>query len=379
MRFLVLLAAVCLIAQDDEELVGRHAASASEAMRTGDYVSAERMNRAILRLRPKLAEAQVNLGLSLFLQKKYEDAIGAFEHGLHLKPDMANAWLFLGICEFNVNRPRQAVPPLRKFTAQNPNDFQGQYFLGLAHLALEQYPEATKALIAARAIDSRNVDVRYHLAQTYLGQARKDPAKFDSLSRSYEETVKDIAAIDPQSFRIAQLRAGYFEASGKRAEAIQELETLLRHDPKVRGLHYTLGCLYTEARQYEEALQQFDAEMSLDAPYPRTYFQLGHVYLAREKPSLALPLLEKAIQMEPESAGLVWVDIGRAYRALDRAGKAVTSFEEAIKLGERNASVYYQLAMAARSAGDSKRSHEALEMSQRLRREEKSKNVAQIQ
>jgi hypothetical protein len=57
----------------------------------------------------------------------------------------------------------------------------------------------------------------------------------------------------------------------------------------------------------------------------------------------------------------------------------MTSFEEAIKLGERNASVYYQLAMAARSAGDSKRSHEALEMSQRLRREEKSKNVAQIQ
>jgi tetratricopeptide (TPR) repeat protein len=176
------------------------------------------------------------------------------------------------------------------------------------------------------------------------------------------------------------LRAGYFEAVGKRAEAIQELETVLQHDPKVRGLHYTLGCLYTEARQYEKALQQFDAEIGLDAPYPRTYLQLGHVYLALEKPSQALPLLEKAIQMEPEGAGLVWVEIGRAYRTLNRAGKAVSSFEEAIKLGERNASVYYQLAMAARSAGDSKRSREALEISQRLRSEEKSKNVAiQIQ
>ncbi len=376
MRFWVLLFAISLIAQDDEELVARHAASASEAMRAGDYRSAERVNRTIVRLRPNLAEAQVNLGLSLFLQKKYEDAIGAFEHGLHLKPGMANAWLFLGICKFNVNRPRQAIPALRKFTAQNPGDFQGQYFLGLAYLALEQYPEAATALIAARTIDPGSVDVRYHLAQTYLGQARKDPAKIDSLSRLYEETVKDLAAIDPKSFRIAQLRAGYFEASGKRPEAIGELEKLLQHDPKVRGLHYTLGCLYTEARRYEEALQQFDAEMGLDAPYPRTYFQLGHVYLALEKPSRALPLLEKAIQMEPEIAGLVWVDIGSAYRALKLAGKAVTSFEEAIKLGERNASVYYQLAMAARIAGDSKRSGEALEISQRLRREEKSKHVA---
>ena len=376
MRFWVLLFAISLIAQDDEELVIRYAASASEAMRTGDYFSAERTNRTIVRLRPKLAEAQVNLGLSLFLQKKYEDAIGAFEHGLHLKPEMANAWLFLGICKFNVNRPSQALPALKRFTIQNSGDFQGQYFLGLTHLALEQYPEAAKALIAALAIDPGNVDVRYHLAQTYLGQARKDPAKIDSLSRLYEEMVKELAQIEPQSFRIAQLRAGYFEASGKRPEAIEELEKLLQHDPKVRGLHYTLGCLYAEARQYEEALQQFDAEMKLDAPYPRTYFQMGHVYLGLEKPSQALPLLKKAIRIDPESAGLIWVDVGRAYRALNLAGKAVTSFEVAIKLGERNASVYYQLAMAARTSGDSKRSREALEISQRLRREEKLKNVA---
>jgi tetratricopeptide (TPR) repeat protein len=370
MRFLVLFAAIGLIAQDAEELVARNAAAASEAMRRGDYAAAERMNRSIVRLRPKLAEAQVNLGLSLYLQKKYEEAIGAFEHGLKLKPEMANAWLFLGICEFNVNRPGQAIPPLTKFIAQKPEDFQGRYFLGLAHLALDQYPEAAESLLAARAADPRNVDVLYHLAQSYLGQARKDPVKLDSLSRSYEAAVEEIAAIDPQSFRIAQLRAGYFEASGKRVEAIQELETLLQHDPKVRGLHYTLGCLYIEARQY------LDAEMSLDAPYPRTYFQLGHVYLALDKPSQALPLLEKAIQIEPGSAGLVWVDMGRAYRALNRSAKAVACFEKAIELGERSASVYYQLGMAARSAGDHKRSREALEMSQRLRGEEKPEHAA---
>ena len=376
MRWLVLFAAIRLLAQDEEDLVARHATSADEAMRAGDYASAEKHNRAIVRLRPALAEAEVNLGLSLFLQKKYEEAIRAFENGLKIKPEMANAWLFLGICQFNVNRPREAIPVLRKFTAHHPEDIQGQYFLGLAHLALEQYQEAANALLAARAIEPRNVDVLYHLAQSYLGQARSEPARLEPLSRLYEDAVKEIAGIDPQSFRIAQLRAGYYEAAGKKAEAIRELEKLLEHDPKIRGLHYTLGCLYIEGRQYDKALKQLDAEMSLDAPYPRTYFQLGHVYVALEKPAQAIPLLRKAIQVEPESASLVWVDIGRAHRALNQADQAVSSFEKAIELGERNASVYYQLAMAAKSAGDSKRSREALEISQRLRSEEKPKNLA---
>ncbi len=376
MWLLVFFAAISLLAQDADEIVARLAASASEAMQAGDYVTAEKDNREILRFRPKLAEAKVNLGLTLFSQKKYEEAIRAFAEGLRLKPAMSNAWLFTGISHFNLNRPRQAVAALAKFTAEHPDDLQGKYFTGLAYLSLEQYPEAVRALTTARALDPRNIDVLYHLAQSYLGQARQNPAEIDSLSRLYEDAVKEIAAIDPQSFRTAQLQAGYFEATGRKAEAMRELEALFQRDPKVRGLHYTLGCLYTESRQYDKALEQFDQEMSLDAPYPRTYFQLGHVYVALEKPAEALPLLQKAIQVEPEGAGLVWVDIGRAYRKLNNARQASASFEKAIALGERNASVYYQLSMAARSAGNPQRSREALKISHRLRSEEKPKKLA---
>jgi tetratricopeptide (TPR) repeat protein len=376
MPLLVFFAAISLLAQDVDDRVVRLASSASEAMRTGDFAAAEKHNREIIRLQPKLAEARVNLGLSLFLQKEYEKAIRAFAEGLRLNPAMANAWLFTGISQFNLNRPQEALGALAKFTAEHPDDLQGQYFSGLAHLSLQQYPEATKALLAARALDPRNVDVLYHLAQSYVGQARQNPAGIDSLSRLYEEVVKQIGALDPQSFRIAQLRAGYYEATGAKAEAIGELEALLLRDPGVRGLHYTLGCLYTESRQYDRALEQFDKEMRLDAPYPRTYFQLGHVYVALEKPEQAMPLLQKAVQVEPESAGLVWVDIGRAYRLMNDPRNASIAFEKAIALGERNASVYYQLSMAARSAGDSRRSREALEISQRLRGEDKPNHLA---
>ncbi len=376
MRLLVFLASISLLAQDTDELVAHLAASASSAMQSGDYAAAEKHNREIIRLRPDLAEAKVNLGLSLYLQKNYENAIQAFGEGLRLKPAMANAWLFTGISQFNLNRPQDAIRSLGKFTAKHPDDLQGQYFTGLAYLSLEQYREAAFALAAARSLDAHNIDVLYHLAQCYVGLARKDPAEMEALSRKYNDVVNEISALDPQSFRIAQLRAGFLQATGKQAEAMAELKTLLEHNPNVRGLHYTLGCLYTESRQYDQALVQFQEELSLYAPYPRAYFQLGHVYVALEKPAEALPLLQKAIQVDPESAALVWVDIGRAYRLMKDARKASVSFEKAIAMGERNASVYYQLSMAARSAGDAQRSREALEISKRLRGEENSKSAA---
>lgn len=339
-------------------------------MQSGDYAAAEQHNRAIVKLRPQMAEAEMNLGLSCFLQKKYEEAIRAFEAGLRLKPAMVNARLFLGISHFNLDRPAAALASLQRYAAERPDDFQGQYYLALSQLALDQFKQAEQTLGAARKIEPRNVDVLYHLAQVYLGQAKKNPSRRDALGRSYQEAIMAIEAIDPNSFRLAQLRAGYYELQGKKAEAIRELESIFQHDPKARGLHYTLGCLYTEARQYEKAREQFEAELQLDGPYPRTYFQLGHVYVALEKPGEALPFLQKALKIEPQSGGLIWVDIGRAYRLMNQPDRSAAAFEKAIELGQATSSVYYQLAAAAKKAGMLERSREALAASQRLRSEE---------
>ena len=375
MRWLVVLVALRLFAQDDDATLARHAELAASALQSGDYAKAEQENRAILRLRPDLAEADMNLGLSCFLQKKYLEAITAFNAGLKLKPDMANAKLFLGISRFNLNQVSEAVPPLQAYVAGRPDDLQGEYYLGLSYLVLEKYGEAEQYLTKARRIDARNVDVLYHLAQAYLGEAKQNPARRAELAGPYEEAIGAIAAIDPNSFRLAQLRAGLDEADGKKAEAIGELEQLLAHDPRAGGLHYTLGCLYMEGRDYHKARDQFVAELQLDSPYPRTSLQLGHVYIALEEPQQALPLLRKALATEPQSGGMIWVDMGRAYRLMNQPEKAVSAFEKAISLGQKTSSVYYQLAIEARKAGDAEKSKNALAMSQKLRNEEGPKSL----
>jgi tetratricopeptide (TPR) repeat protein len=372
MRALLLLFLVAaVIWAHQADALNRHASAAAAALQAGDYPAAERENRAILRLEPHLPEAQMNLGISLFLQKKYQAAIQAFEGGLRQKPDMSNARLFLGISYFNLNAAAQALGYLQAYTNERPEDLQGQYYLGLTFLALNRSSDAEHALLAARAIDPRNIDVLYHLAQTYVGEARQSPQKQAQLAKAYSATFAEIEAIDPSSYRIAQLRAAFYESTGENAKAIAELETLFKHDPHTRGLHYTLGCLYLEAVRYPRALEQFEAELQLDNPEPRTYLQLGHTYVALSKPQEALPYLQKAALETPEAAGVAWVDMGRAYRLLNRPSEAVAAFERGIKLGERKASVYYQLSLEARKAGDPSRAHDALAMSQKLRDEEK--------
>ncbi len=373
---LILLFSAFNLAARGDSVFDRQTAMAASAMQAGDYARAEQRYRAILRIHPDMPEAWVNLGLSCFLQRDYSAAIRAFDTALKRKPELANAKLFLGISHFKLNQASAALPSLRQYIAERPGDGEGQYYLGLTYLALEKYSDAEDTLLAARAIDPRNIDVLYHLTQSYLGQAKSDPARRDALARRYHDTVEEIAAIDPDSYRLGQLRAGFYEAEGKKADAIGELETLLRKNPKARGLHYTLGCLYTEAREYPKALAQFEDELKSDSPYPRTYLQLGHVYVVLEKPAVALPLLKKAMETEPAVSGLAWVDIGRAYRLENRADQAVAAFEKAIALGQGKASVYYQLGIEAKKSGNLQRSREALEISQRLRREEQGSGPA---
>ena len=361
--------AMSAVAQNDEDVVSRHAQAASAAMRAGDYASAEEHYRAVAHLRPEMAEAEMNLGLSLFLQKKYQAATQAFDSALKVNPELINARLFAGISRFDLNHPAAAAPYLRRYTEAKPNDLQGQFYLGVSYLELDRYEDAERALRTASSIDPRNVDVLYHLAQSFLGQARKDPSRREAMARAYEKTLEQIAAIDPTSYRLAQIRAGVSELEGNKAQAMSELENLLRNDPRASGIHYALGCLYLEAREYEKARAQFQAELELERPYPRTWLQLGHVYVALQMPGKAIPMLQHALDVDPASSGLLWVNIAQAYRSLNESGKSIAAYEKAIQLGQRGASIYYQLAFMQRKAGHVEDARRNLAISEKLRDE----------
>ncbi len=341
--------------------------------RQGKSAEAQRDYR-IIEAYPCVPEAYTNLGLCYFLQKKYREAADTFQRGLKLQPDMANAWLFLGISLFDLNDPARAVVPLRRYTSSRRDDAEGHYYLGISLLSLENFGDAVRELLEARRTDPRNTDTLYHLAQCYLHLAQSKRADVKSLRTAFERTAGEIAAIDPASVRLRQLQAGFYEADGDSDEAIRELEEAVKSHPHVQGLYYTLGCLYLKEYRHDQALAQFNSELALDSPYPRTYLQIGHAYTDRHQPEKAIPFLEKATHADPES-GKPWVEMGRAYLMTDQFDRAASALEKAIKLGNKTASTYFIVSTAYRRMGKLDLAQQAVKHSEQASREQSDRAV----
>ncbi len=351
--------------------------AAAAELNAGNYAAAERDYRLIVAAYPQMGEAYTNLGISYFLQKKYQEAAVTLQKGLKLKPEMASAWLFLGISRFDLHEPDKALPPLQHYTAMNPGDAEGHYYLGLSFMSLDRYGEAAEALLDARKIDPKNTDILYHLAESYLHLTDIKGADQDKLRTAIQQTVGEIAAVEPDSIRLHQLQAGYFEATGESEKAIRELEEAVKTRPHVEGVYYTLGCYYLKAFRYDEALEQFNAELALDSPFPRTYLQMGHTYTDQHQPQKALSLLEKAIQTEPDS-GVPWVEMGRAYLMLGQFDKAVSALEKGIKLGDQKASTYFILSNAYRKMGKLDLANQAAKRSEEASREQSNQALQHV-
>src|SRR4029434_5393153 len=92
---------------------------------------------------------------------------------IELQPKLANAYLFLGIDLFNLNKTADAIVSLKKYTAMAPRDPQGHYYLGLSHASRGETHQAIRSFEAATDLAPKNVDMLYHLAQAYISQANR--------------------------------------------------------------------------------------------------------------------------------------------------------------------------------------------------------------
>jgi protein O-mannosyl-transferase len=89
------------------------------------------------------------------------------------------------------------------------------------------------------------------------------------------------------------------------------------------------------------------------------YFQLGSVYLAKEEPGKALPLFQKARDIENKRADIM-LNIGSCYMKMKNYDKALDSFDLAIASNPQFGSAYYDKACALINMGKSDEAQEFL-------------------
>jgi len=80
----------------------------------GRLAEAVQHYREVVRIRPDLATAQVNLGLALEQQGDVEGALRCFERAIELDPATANAWSNIGVILGRRGRPEEAAQKLER-------------------------------------------------------------------------------------------------------------------------------------------------------------------------------------------------------------------------------------------------------------------------
>jgi adenylate cyclase len=96
-------------------------------------------------------------------------------------------------------------------------------------------------------------------------------------------------------------------------------------DDSLPFAHLTLGYVYLFKRQYTQAIAKAEHSIHLDQGYAWGYGMLADMQTAVGRPQEAIVLIEKAMQLEPQSAGYFSASLGLAYRALGQCDEAIAA------------------------------------------------------
>ncbi len=203
-------------------------------------------------------------------------------------------------------------------------------------LAANRLPETLAALQKLQKDFPDDADVLYETAKVHM------KAWNDAVFRMYQKT--------PSSYRVNQLSGEIFEIQGRYQDAAAEYRKAIEKNPAAVDLHFRLGRALLmqshEPANLSEARKEFEAELALNPADAVAEYEIGQVLVAQQDAAGASAHFEKAAAINP--------DFAEALVALAKTKKppaAIPLLERAVKLQPANESAHYGLMMAYRNAG----------------------------
>jgi tetratricopeptide (TPR) repeat protein len=163
----------------------------------------------------------------------------------------------------------------------------------------------------------------------------------------YDEAVsllgKAVAADKTKtSYRLHLARA--YRYAGKDAEAISNLEEILKAAPDHVEAGQMLGELYSAAKRWKDVVRVLDPLLKYRHDYP-TYHMLAEAQNNLDERDKARKNYEEALKLNPQSASDHY-QLGNLYLAANFFALAADSFHEALRLGLDSPVLRYKLGSA---------------------------------
>ena len=311
----------------------------------GQIPEAETVWRAILNTHPSDAEAYAHLGVLEASQQHFAEAVPLYRKALALNPAIPGLRLDLGLSQFKSGDLKEAIQTftllLKSETTSSPEAQRLTTLIGLAHYGLGEYAAAVPFLKQTTALDPKNLPFRLVLAHSCLW------------AKDYQcvlDVYHQILTLNAESAEADMLAGEAYDEMKNDAGATEEFRAAVKADPRMPNVHFGLGYLLWRLMQYDEAAQQFLAELvnNPDHPLALTYLADSDIRLAQPEP--ALPLLERAVQIDPTIA-LAHLDLGILYANAGRKAVALRELKAAARLNPNDQNVHWRLARFYQAEG----------------------------
>ena len=314
--------------------------------------------RAIVALDPKNVDARGNLGVLLFFQGAYADAIPQLRATLKLQPALWKIQALLGMAEKRTGDIKSALGDLQKaFPELKERKIQIDTGMELIEIysGSGDLDKAAATVSVLRELDPTNVELTYTAYRIY--------------SDLVDESRLSLIVVAPNSARTHQMMAHELARQGKADEAIANYREALKIDPKLPGLHFELAEMLNNStipNGRQEAESEYRAALAVNPSDEKSECRLGDLAALRGDPKAANEHYERALKLLPNDAEAN-IGLAKTLMSMNQSEKALPLLEHAVKLDPTSAVAHFRLSTIYRQMGRTADAQRELEQYQKYK------------
>jgi len=303
--------------------------SGVEAIHQGKTADAESFFRQAIAASPELPDAYLGLGMSELREGKINDAEHALSKALELNPKMPGAHMFLGIAQYQLHNPDAATDSLKQELDVQPDNVEVLTWLGIVEIGAGHPDQAVWPLDRAAALDPKDPNVL-----DYRGRAHSLVA---------QESYRALTALDPDSWRVHRALGEVYSESKDWGNALAQFQKAIEKQPNNSDLYEALGDAYQRLSRFTDASRAYEAELKLSPQNPIALYNLGKIQVQNGDPQRGVSLLRQAAEVHAPSAAISFY-LGRGLAETGHPEEAATWLEKS--LGQEPSSFMQQSAYA---------------------------------
>jgi tetratricopeptide (TPR) repeat protein len=258
------------------------------------------------------------------------DIISAFDEARAIHSTNVVIPRTLGHIHTRMGEHQEAISYYQQALTMGDEDIQTLFAIADAYLALEDFENAAQAYREVLRRNPEHVQAHSNLGYVYARLGRPEEAIQENLQ---------VLALSPEDYVSQRNLVLLYRDLGRLDEAIQQAENMTQVTPdSERGnTYYLLGTLYEAAERPDEAIAAYRESVAADPNLFQAQATLGNLYLGQGRLEEALPAFQAVAQLNPDDyavhqqLALIYQQLGRYDEALAEANQALDLAPDDVK------------------------------------------------